>query len=227
MKILVSDFDNTFYTIEFEQNVKAIQKFIAKGNIFIIATGRNLKYLLSDLKKYEASVSYYICNDGASIYDSKFNLLYEKNIDYKIVSALFETLRNSNSFDSVLIDWNGEYVVDTQKMANKIIAKPMNHLAKKVFESIKKNFPSINGYFSENWLNIMDKTVDKGNAIEFLRKQNDWEKSDIYTIGDSENDMLMNTMYQGYAVEKAISELKNISIKTVTNIRELVGIIIE
>lgn len=225
MKILISDFDNTFYTTEFEQNIKAIQKFVSKGNLFVIATGRNLDYLLSDLKEYKVLVSYYICNDGASIYDNNFDLLYEKNIDKKIVVSLFETLQNNPFFDDILMDFHNGYILDTSKSANKIIARPIGSLAIQEFETIKEMFPTIKGYFSEKWLNMMDKTVDKGNAIRFLAQNNHWLEENIYTIGDSENDILMNKMYQGYAVECAIEALKNISIKTVSNIRELISMI--
>ena len=50
MKILVSDFDNTFYTQKIEENVKLVNQFREKGNVFIIATGRPLYLLKSDLK---------------------------------------------------------------------------------------------------------------------------------------------------------------------------------
>ncbi len=225
MKILVSDFDNTFYTSEFEQNKKAVKDFVSKGNLFVIATGRNLKYLLSDLKIGEVPVSYYICNDGASIYDQNYTLIYQKNINQDIVSELFEALKNNHSFDSILIDCNGDYVIDTKRAANKIIAKPIDVLATKEFENIQKKFPTIKGYFSENWLNIMDEAVDKGNAIEILKRQNNWPTDTIYTIGDSENDIFMNAIYQGYAMKNSIEELKKVSIKTVSNIRELITII--
>ena len=47
-----------------EKNIEAIKKFVDNGNMFIIATGRNLHQLLNDLVGYEIPVSYYICNDG-------------------------------------------------------------------------------------------------------------------------------------------------------------------
>ena len=49
MKVLVSDYDKTFYVNEFDikKNIKTVQEFRNLGNIFIIATGRS--YL--DFKK--------------------------------------------------------------------------------------------------------------------------------------------------------------------------------
>ena len=45
MKIIASDFDNTIYFLDDNEknkkNINVIQKFISKGNKFIIVTGRN------------------------------------------------------------------------------------------------------------------------------------------------------------------------------------------
>ena len=42
-KILVSDFDGTFYlkNVDINNNIKNVEKFRSQGNIFIIATGRS------------------------------------------------------------------------------------------------------------------------------------------------------------------------------------------
>ena len=52
MKILVSDFDKTFFTDEIKENVELVSKFMEEGNKFIIATGRPLYLLKPELKKY-------------------------------------------------------------------------------------------------------------------------------------------------------------------------------
>ena len=52
MKILASDFDNTIYFPDNDEltkdNIESIKKFITKGNIFCVITGRNY----TDLKVY-------------------------------------------------------------------------------------------------------------------------------------------------------------------------------
>ena len=67
MKVLVSDFDNTLFTDDYQLNIKKINEFVDKGNLFIIATGRNYNQLKSDIKGKNIKYSYLICEDGAKI----------------------------------------------------------------------------------------------------------------------------------------------------------------
>ena len=50
-KIIVSDFDNTFFTDSYKKNIELVNDFVNKGNIFIIATGRPIYLLLNDLDR--------------------------------------------------------------------------------------------------------------------------------------------------------------------------------
>ena len=56
MKIIVSDFDGTLFGDDFEENRKAINDFVHRGNLFIIATGRAMNYLAEDLSMSIISV---------------------------------------------------------------------------------------------------------------------------------------------------------------------------
>ena len=60
MKIIVSDFDGTLYLNNHIVCQEKINKFVKEGNIFIIATGRNIVSLKKDLDKFPLNVSYYI-----------------------------------------------------------------------------------------------------------------------------------------------------------------------
>lgn len=227
MKLLISDFDHTFYTSEYQQNIKAVKKFVASGNQFVIATGRNLNQLLKDIKEYEIPISYYICNDGAVIYDQAFQLVYQKNIEPKMVTSLCQELKQEHHiFTDIMIDQNGEYTKKIGGCANKIIARPIHHIkAQKWWEERSKKFCNIKGYFSMSWLNVIDSSVNKGSAIQLLQQKNGWKKEDIYTVGDGQNDIEMNQIYQGYAMKGTIKQLQLVSIKTVSNIREVIEII--
>lgn len=227
MKILISDFDHTFYTSEYQQNIKVIQKFVANGNQFVIATGRNLNQLMKDIKEYKIPISYYICNDGAVIYDHTFQLLYQKNIDLNTVKTLCQRLKQEpHIFTDIMIDQNGEYIKNIDESANKIIARPINVLkAQAWWKEQSKHFPNIKGYFSMFWLNVIDCNVNKGNAIQLLQQKNRWKKEDIYTVGDDQNDIDMIQMYQGYVIKGASKQLQLVAIQIVSNIQEVIEII--
>ena len=47
MKLIVSDFDGTFFDNNYDKNIELINKY---SDDFVIATGRNIKSLKKDLK---------------------------------------------------------------------------------------------------------------------------------------------------------------------------------
>ena len=100
MKVLVSDFDLTLYDDNYANNVLAIKKFVKEGNIFIIATGRSMYDLERDL--VDIPCKWYICKDGASIYNDKKEL-------YKVLKLLSnETgrrLRNKKLYANSVDIW--------------------------------------------------------------------------------------------------------------------------
>ena len=59
MKILASDFDNTIYFPDNDEltkdNIESIKKFITKGNIFCVITGRNYTELLQEKRLTQAA----------------------------------------------------------------------------------------------------------------------------------------------------------------------------
>ena len=69
MKVIVSDFDETFYDANFVDNINLVNKWQKSGNNFVIATGRGLHSLRNIIDNYSIKADYYICNDGAVIYD--------------------------------------------------------------------------------------------------------------------------------------------------------------
>lgn len=226
MKIIVSDFDYTFFTDDYEHNIQIIQEFVQKGNLFIIATGRNLDHIRADIDGYSIPFSYLICNDGGLIYNHQYQLLYEKKMKPEIVKPVFEFLDQKRCFSEVWVDHNGEYSVDPNESADKIIARYKDaKKAQKIVEEVCTKFSGITGYLSEHWVNLTDISVNKGRAIQQLAIENHWNSEDIYTVGDSVNDISMVTMYRGYAIATGSDALKKVSIKTVKDFEELIRII--
>lgn len=202
MKIIVSDFDNTFFDTAFKKNIDRINKFVKDGNMFIIATGRNMQQLQHEIYDKNISCEYYICNDGAAIYDHDLNIIYRKDIKPEVVKPIFQILNSEPDILEVYIDTTNGYVTDYYRACNKLVAKPFDKInAQKLLSSILKKYPDVNGYLSENWININDKSVSKGNAIEYLKKYFNLNSNDIYTIGDNINDLSMMKKYNSFAIK--------------------------
>ena len=192
MKVIVSDFDGTLYRNNQILYQDKINKFVIGGNIFIIATGRNMTSLKKDLDKFKLNPSFYICNDGALILDQYYNVIYRLDIDEEMIRPLYNDLKNDDNVLEVLIDTGNGYIDDVNRSANKLIARYYDKSkAINLVNSLNSKYPSIFGYVSNNWINITKRTETKGKAIDFLANYYNFKKYPIYVIGNDINDLSM------------------------------------
>ena len=70
-KLLASDYDQTYYLNDSDiiRNIEKNKRWIDKGNIFAIATGRSYQDLKNKKNKYNFIFDYAILNHGATIID--------------------------------------------------------------------------------------------------------------------------------------------------------------
>ena len=68
-KLLVSDYDQTFYLNDndIENNKIYVNKFMDSGNLFVIATGRSYLDFHNKLDIYDFNYNYAILNHGTTI----------------------------------------------------------------------------------------------------------------------------------------------------------------
>ena len=92
MKILISDFDKTFYTENYDNNIKLINEFVNAGNKFVIATGRPLYFLEPSIEG--KNINYYnlICSDGTVIFDKNNKILFQEVIKKETIQTLIEKI---------------------------------------------------------------------------------------------------------------------------------------
>ena len=208
MKVIVSDFDGTLYKNNNIIYQDKINKFVMAGNIFIIATGRNMSSLKKDLDKFKLNPSFYICNDGAIILDQFYNVIYRTDIDNSMVRPIYNDLKNDDNILEVLIDTGNGLVDDINRSTNKLIARYYDRdKAIKLVNKLNSQYPSIFGYVSNNWINITKKTETKGRAIKFLSEYYNFSKYPIYVIGNDINDLSMCEYdYITYGINDDINE---------------------
>lgn len=192
MKVLVSDFDGTLFENNQIKCLDKINKFVNEGNVFIIATGRNISSLQKDLNKFNLNCNYFICNDGAIILDQYLNLIYRLDIDNVVVRPLYNELKDDENILEVLIDTGNGYIDDINRPANKMIARYFDkEKALTLVNKINSKYPSVFSYVSNNWINITKKTETKGKAIEFLANYYNLNKYPIYVVENDINDVSM------------------------------------
>ena len=202
MKFLASDFDNTIYVEEDEkvtkQNVESIKKYITKGNIFCIITGRNYTDIKVLLNEYNIPYTYLICEDGAKIFNNLDYCIDTTYIDENLIENISKLLKSINC-DYYLDDGYNktEYLKDVVK----IVVNCKDEIEKsKIVNIIKENF-DIHIYASRYHVNIINKIVNKNYALNRLI---DIEKinSEIYAIGDNDNDYEMLKYFKGGVIKK-------------------------
>ena len=229
MKILVSDYDKTFYTDEenIKINIEKVNQFM-KTNIFVINTGRS--YL--DFKKkeeiYNIKYNYLVINHGASIiknnkiiYNIPINNNFKKQIindlDIKYSTEIFTcsglesrlTLENDN-LTKIHIKYKNEE--KAKQIYNKIINKYGNFV---VVYLISKG----------KGIEIVSKNANKGIATKEIAKLENIKKENIYTIGDDASDLEMIKNFKGYAMKNATDEIKKYALKEFDNVYELIDLI--
>lgn len=229
MKMLVSDYDLTFYKDDtsFNVNLEKLEEF-RKNNLFVIATGRSYKDYIDDSKgKIESD--YLVINHGATII--KNNEVIKNNL---INKDTVKKLRKIFNFDSLkyFATSNLESRVDiTCKEISKInIDMESIEEAKKAVKYIKDHFDDIKAYtlmIHKNQIEIISKEADKMDAIEYIRKIENIDKDDVYTVGDGYADIKMIENYHGYAMTNAIEEVKEVSEGIVDSVSELMDNIIK
>lgn len=231
MKLLVSDFDNTFSTSinDIKINCIEIAKFMGEGNVFALSSGRSYVSLLNVVRKYGIPHNYLTCFDGISLYDNNEKLLCKYEMDRKIVDSLY-LLKKYDIHKTIYYVYGNDYVEKKMNLPISSISIPVN--INKVtdeflleFEKIKINNPYYNFtsyiYGDYIYFAIKPKGVNKATGVEDLRKMLNIDYNDVYTVGDSLNDLEMIREYNGYAIGDN-KEINKASVDNYKNVYTLV-----
>lgn len=214
MKILASDFDNTIYFLDDKEknknNVEAIKRFVNQGNIFCIITGRNYSDLKLLLNENDIPYTYLICEDGAKIFNNMDycidTVLLDKNTIEKIKPILEE-----NNCDYYLDDGYNktEYLEDVVK----IVVNCIDEEEKERIVKIVKEQVDVHIYASRFHVNIINKTVNKENALKKLFNLEDLNIDLLNVIGDNDNDYEMLKTFNGGVIKEHHEKLNELNKK--------------
>lgn len=231
MKILVSDFDDSFYTKDYsiEEAVKKIKEFRNKGNKFILATGRSVTNLLKELSNYDPYIyDYLLCNDGSIIYDSNLSELFRDDLIHENRHGIVMMLNASDAVTKVTIDNGYDFLENPDSEGVRLIGTlntEKRDEAIKLLNEVLDKYKDYTGYLSNYYMMILNNYMDKGYALNKLCELENINKDDIYTLGDEVNDYQLLRDFKGYAVEGANKILDNVKTGTVKNIGELIDLI--
>lgn len=209
MKILVSSFSDKVFVNDLKKNGELVNKFVDDGNMFIIATGKNIGKVKKTLELLDLKCSYYICNDGATIFDQFMNIIYRVDINSKYVSPIYDTLSSSKYIDYVKIDVSTGFVDDCFRATNKIVAKYNNKtIALKIAKELNNHFSNLHAYVTTNYINIINNKISKGKSLDYLLNYYNLNSNQIYTIVKDENDISLS-QYESYVINNKQGSFKH------------------
>jgi HAD superfamily hydrolase (TIGR01484 family) len=203
MKILASDFDETIYYLDNpeknKKNIDAIKRFVSQGNIFCIITGRNYTDLKKLLIENDIPYSYLICEDGAKIFN---------NMDYCLETVLLNE-KEIKQIIPIIEEYKWDYYLDdgynhtnNYNDCVKIVINCSNEEEKNEIVKIIKSKVNIHIYASRTHINIIQKSVNKENALKKLFNIEKLDYNILYVVGDNYNDYEMLKRFNGAVIKK-------------------------
>lgn len=228
-KILVSDFDGTFYlnNDDININIEKVKEFRKAGNIFIIATGRSYDEFKEALAKHLLSYDYLIINNGATILNEKHNFISNCIIKNWVKNILLKDLNFSNItniYGCTIL--NSKVNVNGKRLTKIHIEYSTLEEAKTICNYINKKYKLfLKSYVivTKNSVEIISSKCNKAKSVGKIAKAQKINRKDIYAIGDSYNDLDMIKKFNGYTMENGKDELKQISLSIFPSVSELIN----
>lgn len=231
-KMLVSDYDGTFYTDEdnVKLNVEEVEKFRRLNNLFVIATGRSYYDFGKKKKKYDIKYDYLVINHGATILNKEeetiSNYVIDENVKLDLVKELDlqdqETMFACSGLESRVSIKNKNITKINKKYRTLEEAKEINDYINKKYKD------KVESYLlpTSNAVEVISAKTNKAKAVQELSNLENIKKDNVYTIGDSYNDVEMIEKFNGYSIENAKEEVKKVSKGECSSVSKLIKEII-
>jgi len=249
MKLLASDYDGTLRRPWVKrQDLKALRRFKAAGNIFGVVTGRGADFVLPELTFFGVPWDFLICINGGmmitrdkkEIFFHEFDLDLAKKIEAAIVSAnpVYAFYGDGYRIKDLVSHRRPSLRTFVYKAYAFVFLHGHNHLneritnftaiiknkadAKQLDEILKENFQGDFNWFFNGDLDVdmTPKGISKYSGVIETAKY--FQADQVYVIGDSYNDLPMIEGLNGFAIDNARTEVKAAASKIYRNFTELV-----
>lgn len=235
MKLFASDYDGTLRvssTVDLK-NIVMINEWRKQGDLFAIVTGRSMESITNEINLNKIEVDYIVANNGGVIYDRDMKKLKETFIDFEVALKIIDYVKTVDCYSYVINDGyhrSRSIVHENEKdlkyaklqvviseqdlLANKKVAQVVISLSgdtksKQIAKYLNEQFKNdIHAYVNVDCIDIVPFGVSKAEGISFIQKVHELKTNDIFTIGDSYNDLPMIDAYQGFTMEHAVDEIK-------------------
>ena len=228
MKLLVSDFDGTYFTTEEDivKNNICINNWRNNNNLFMLSSGRSFKSLKEMTIKYNIKYDYLSCCDGSILYDNKDNIIIQYNLNNNILKVFLD-LKKYIKIERIQYSYSDDYYNKRKKDiligCNLVIKNEnINNIFLNKWNELKNNNNNYDflSYKHDDitFFCLKNKGINKSTTISYLEKKLNISYDNIYVFGDNENDYIMLLNYQGYYIGDIDNKIKNICLKGYNNL---------
>lgn len=250
MKILATDYDGTLRIGDdvSEENKQAIKTWRAANHLFGIVTGRSMESIKADIERNELCVDFVIGNNGGAVYDANFKEIKTWYMEFQRTMEMIEYIKHEPCISYILNDgfYRSKIVVDAQKEDKKYAHTVMEKSAEEMLangkiaqivvsldndeeglrigEHINQKFNDIAvAYRNINCVDIAPKGVSKASGLAYMVEKLHVKVEDVYTIGDSYNDISMIEEFNGYAMAQAPQEVQENALKRFDDVAKCIA----
>lgn len=250
MKLLASDYDGTIRIGKFisYRNIKAIKKWRKQGNVFGVVTGRTIGSIRKELQKYHIEVDFLIGNNGSIVLDKKGEIISHTYAPIQTCIDLIEDVGNKEVNGCIVSDGiNIAPVFSKRGYALYLFGKKSTLLT---YEDVKQNqnicqvvISAVGGepenravaeyinatygkdvcaYSNRSCVDIVEKSVNKATGVIGIQKHLKMDAKNVYTIGDSFNDVPMLETFQSATLFHANKEIQNAANEVVKDVASFI-----
>ena len=236
IKLIASDMDGTLLDengnlpIGFHNTLKELDKRKVQ---FIVASGRPYKTLRENFKPVSDDL-YFICDNGSYVVE-KGTVLNISIIDKLLVNEVIALSENIKEINVMLCGTKGTYhttlnegISDEVKKyyLDLIEVKNLLDVDDDIFKitiydkkiSAENSYKSLNAEFEkdlavvvsgEHWLDINNKDISKGAALEVIQKRDNISFCETMVFGDNFNDVsMLEKAHYSFVMENATEKMK-------------------
>lgn len=233
MKLLVSDFDGTYFINEEDivKNNEKIKEFRNNGNIFMLSSGRSFTSLKKMCIKYQIEYDYLSCCDGSILYDKNDNIIKKYDLNDNILKK-FLNLQNLVQIEKIQYSYPDDYYHELKqgKLIGCNIVIGNDNITKEFinnYQNLAILYPDYDflSYKHDDitYFCLKNKGINKSKTVYDIKDLLTLSSDDIYTIGDNENDYPMLLNFNGYYVGEAIEKIKKVSKRGYNQVYELLN----
>lgn len=240
MKLLASDLDGTFSIGTPDARRAAVKKWREAGNLFVIVSGRSLKWLTPEFKNLGIECDYYLAANGAVIADRAGKTLRTRRCPGEWIREIIDFLFQRNCLLCRLLLDEDKMVFPPDRLPDQPVISfaeaaelpffyqistvcPAAEDASQVVRELAAAFPGrINPLQNGVCIDIVPAGMDKAQGIRNLIELLELPEENVIAVGDNYNDLSMIDAFYSYAIESGVEEARSRADRLTPNIVELI-----